>query len=145
MGIARRIAHLTYRTADEVDARFGRNWQGELDPLRGGQWAVQSYLRNAEDGLRQRFDAGSYVALTGAMNSHEIGRGRGGTAAALRGMRAKPTVVGVDSDRLYPLRQQVELAAALHVEPRVLRSDRGHDAFLVEVEQINVVLREAMA
>jgi homoserine O-acetyltransferase len=144
MGIARRIAHLTYRTAGEVDTRFGRGWQGELDPLVGGRFAVESYLQHAEDGLRDRFDAGTYVALTAAMNSHEIGRARGGTAAALAAMTAAPTVVGVDSDRLYPLHQQLELAGLLGVEPHVVHSDRGHDAFLVEVEQVNAVLAAAL-
>lgn len=144
MGIARRIAHLTYRTAAEVDERFGRSWQDGTDPLRGGQFAVESYLQHAEDGLRARFDAGTYVALTAAMNTHEIGRGRGGTAAALRRMRATPTIVGVDSDRLYPLHQQLVLASLLGVEPQVIHSDRGHDGFLVEVDQVNAVLATAM-
>jgi homoserine O-acetyltransferase len=51
------------------------------------------------------------------MNSHEIGWGRGGTATALRRMRARPTIVGVDSDRLYPLHQQAELADLLGDNP----------------------------
>lgn len=145
MGLARRVAHLTYRTAHEVDTRFGRAWQGGLDPLRGGQFAVQSYLQHAEDGLRARFDAGTYVALTAAMNSHEIGRGRGGSRAALRRLRAEPTVIGVDSDRLYPPHQQVELAEMLGVDPVVLQSERGHDGFLVEVDQVNKALAAALA
>jgi homoserine O-acetyltransferase/O-succinyltransferase len=144
MGIARRIAHLTYRTAEEVDERFGREAQDGTDPLRGGRFAVQSYLQHAEDGLRNRFDAGTYVSLTAAMNSHEIGRGRGGTSAALRRLRAEPTIVGVDSDRLYPLRQQQQLANLLGVDPVILHSDRGHDGFLVEIDQVNQVLTDAL-
>lgn len=144
MGIARRIAHLTYRTATDLDARFGRRWQGDVDPLRGGRYAVQSYLRHAEDGLRNRFDANSYLALTSAMNSHEIGRGRGGNRAALARLRATPTIAGVDSDRLYPFRQQVELAEMLGVEPILIHSDRGHDGFLVEAEQVSAILAGAL-
>ncbi|WP_028933059.1 homoserine O-acetyltransferase MetX [Pseudonocardia spinosispora] len=144
MGIARRIAHLTYRTAAEVDIRFARAWQDDVDPLLGGRFAVESYLQHAEDGLRERFDAGTYVALTEAMNSHEIGRGRGGTAAALKLLRATPTIIGVDSDRLYPVHQQVDLAGWLGVEPVVLRSERGHDGFLVEVDQVNAAFTEAL-
>jgi homoserine O-acetyltransferase len=144
MGIARRIAHLTYRTADEVDGRFGRRWQDGVDPMRGGRYAVESYLRRAEDGLRRRFDANTYVTLTEAMNHHEIGRDRGGTAAALRRIKAEPTIVGVDSDRLYPLRQQEELADQLGVRPIVVSSARGHDGFLVEIDQVNAVLADAL-
>jgi homoserine O-acetyltransferase/O-succinyltransferase len=94
--------------------------------------------------LQDRFEAGSYLALTEAMNSHEIGRGRGGTTPALRRRRACPTIVGVDSERLSPLHQQVELSDLLGVDLRVIRSQRGHDSFLVEVDQINAVLADAL-
>lgn len=144
MGIARRIAHLTYRTAAEVDGRFGRRWQDRVDPLRGGRYAVESYLHHAEEGLRRRFDANTYLTLTAAMNHHEVGRGRGGTKAALRRVQAEPTIVGVDSDRLYPLHQQVELADQLGVRPVVIKSERGHDGFLVEVDQVNAILADAL-
>jgi homoserine O-acetyltransferase len=59
-------------------------------------------------------------------------------------MRARPTVVGVESDRLYPLHQQAELADLLGVDLRVIRSGRGHDGFLVETDQINAVMAEAL-
>lgn len=145
MGIARRIAHLSYRTADEVDTRFGRAWRDGTDPLRGGSFAVESYLDHVATGLRARFDAGSYVALTEAMNSHEIGYRRGGRRAALARIRARSTIVGVDTDRLYPLRQQAELAELLGVGLQVVHSQRGHDGFLVETDQVNAVLRRALA
>lgn len=144
LSIARRIAHLSYRTASEVDERFGRAAQDGRDPLRDGTFAVESYLEHAADGLLARFDAGTYVALNLAMNSHEIGRGRGGTAAALARVTARATVVGVDTDRLYPLHQQVELADLLGVPLDVVSSGRGHDGFLVEADQVDAVLRRAM-
>ncbi|GEL20314.1 homoserine O-acetyltransferase MetX [Pseudonocardia asaccharolytica] len=144
LGIARRIAHLSYRTAGEMDTRFGRAAQNGMDPLRGGLFAVESYLDHAAEGLRARFDAGSYVALNLAMNSHEIGRNRGGTAAALARVTARPTVVGVDTDRLYPLHQQAELAALLGTEPDIVSSGRGHDGFLVETDQVGAVLARAL-
>jgi homoserine O-acetyltransferase/O-succinyltransferase len=59
-------------------------------------------------------------------------------------MRACPTIVGVDFDRLYPPRQQAELADLLGIDLRVLRSQGGHDSFLVEVDQINAVLADAL-
>ncbi|MBV9313999.1 MAG: homoserine O-acetyltransferase [Pseudonocardia sp.] len=143
MAIARRIAHLTYRSAAEVDTRFGRAAIAGGDPLDEG-FAVESWLDHAATSLQDRFDAGSYVALTVAMNSHEIGRGRGGTATALRQLRARPTIVGVDSDRLYPLHQQAELADLLGVDLRIICSQRGHDGFLVETDQVNAVLADAL-
>ncbi len=144
LGIARRIAHLSYRTSGDVDDRFGRASQDGRDPLRDGRFAVESYLEHAAEGLIARFDAGSYVALNLAMNSHEIGRGRGGTAAALSGVTARATVVGVDTDRLYPLHQQAEMARALGVALDVVSSERGHDGFLVEADQVGAVLQRAL-
>lgn len=83
MGLARRIAHLTYRSAEELQLRFGNEPQDGENPLRDGRFAVQSYLDYQAVKLARRFDAGTYVALTDAMNTHDVGRGRGGVTAAL--------------------------------------------------------------
>ncbi|MDA8320597.1 MAG: homoserine O-acetyltransferase [Actinomycetota bacterium] len=146
LGLARRIAHLTYRTETEMDARFGRQAQGAEDPLRGGRFEVQSYLDHHADKLVARFDAGCYVVLTEAMNSHDVGRGRGGARAALARITAPVVVGGVDSDRLYPLRLQQDLAAAIPTcdRVRVIRSPYGHDAFLIEIDQVAALVREAL-
>src|SRR3954451_24024232 len=81
LGIARRIAHTTYRSELELAERFGRTPQGDEQPLGGGgRYAVESYLDHHASKLAARFDPGSYVVLTEAMNSHDVGRGRGGVA-----------------------------------------------------------------
>ncbi len=77
MGLARRIAHMSYRTESELDLRFGRTPQGEEDPLQGGRFAVESYLDHHADKLARRFDANTYVALTRAMSLFDLGEGRG--------------------------------------------------------------------
>jgi homoserine O-acetyltransferase len=144
LGIARRIAHITYRSEPELTARFGRSAQPGEDPWDGGRYAVESYLDHHADKLAHRFDPGSYVALVEAMNSHDVGRGRGGVAAALRRVTARAVVAGVDSDRLYPLSQQEELAAGLGVPLRVVTSMYGHDGFLVETEQVARLVAETL-
>jgi homoserine O-acetyltransferase/O-succinyltransferase len=144
MGIARRIAHLTYRSAAELDERFGRKAQTPTtDPLDGGTWQVASYLDHHAAKLARRFDAGSYVALTEAMNSHDVGRDRGGIEAALSQVTARTAVVGIDSDRLYPLSQQDRIAAGVRTSGPTERiiSPYGHDAFLIEAEQIGTALQ----
>ena len=80
------------------------------------------------------------------MNHHDVGRGRGGVAEALGGVLIPVTVAGVASDRLYPLAQQEQLVELLAcAEPlTVISSDAGHDGFLLEVEQIDAVLRSAL-
>ena len=96
-----------------MPTRLGRAAQGSEDPLRDGRFAVESYLDHHADKLARRFDAGTYVALTEAMNGHDVGRGRGGVAAALARVTARTVVVAIDSDRLYPPHQQAEIASAV--------------------------------
>lgn len=143
MGIARRIAHLTYRTEAEMDVRFGRELQGDDT----GRFAVESYLDHQAEKLSQRFDANTYIALTEAMNSHDIGRGRGGVAAALSGIAIPVIAVSIDTDRLFPVRLQAEIAdLAPQAQPLVtISSPFGHDGFLVEVELVGNVIKEALA
>lgn len=142
LGVARRIAHVTYRSEAELRMRFGRTPQDGEDPAAGGRYAVESYLDHHAEKLVYRFDAGSYVTLVKAMNSHDIGRDRGGVAEALRRVTARTVVAGVDSDRLYPLYQQAEIAAGIPgIEPlQLIESPYGHDAFLIEADQITKLL-----
>ena len=147
MGLARRIAHLSYRSETELDVRFGRSPQDDEDPYEGGRFAVESYLDHHAEKLARRFDANSYIALTRAMSLFDLGRNRGGVAQALSRITPPLTVVGIDSDRLFPLRLQQEIvdltpgADRLHI----LRSPYGHDGFLVENEQVGEFTRHALA
>ncbi|SPM28650.1 homoserine O-acetyltransferase MetX [Mycobacterium terramassiliense] len=147
--IARRFAHLTYRGEVELDTRFANHAQGGKDPappFGGGRYAVQSYLEHQGDKLLARFDAGSYVILTEALSSHDVGRGRGGVDNALRGCPVPVVVGGITSDRLYPLRLQEELAELLPGcnELHVVDSVCGHDGFLVESEAVGELIRKAL-
>ena len=118
--IARQFAHLTYRGELDLDERFTNDAQGDENPLDGGRYAVQSYLQHQGDKLLTRFDAGSYVALSDSLSSHDVGRGRGGVAAALRACPVPVVVGGITSDRLYPLRLQHELLAQRNEQYDVL-------------------------
>ena len=137
LDLARRIAHIAYRSEGELAERFGRSVGDD------GTWAVDSYLRHHGAKLVRRFDANSYVVLTSAMDSHDVGRGRGGIEAALRRITARTVVAGIDSDRLYPLHQQQQLAdlipgaGPLHV----VTSAYGHDGFLIEADQVGHLAR----
>jgi homoserine O-acetyltransferase len=138
LGVARRIAHLTYRSGLELGERFGTRVQDD------GRFAVASYLDHHADKLSRRFDAGSYVLLTEAMNSWDVGRGRGGVAAALSRVTARSVVAGVDSDRLYPIALQQQVADALGVPLQVISSPYGHDGFLIEVGAVGALLRDLL-
>ncbi|MFC7457813.1 homoserine O-acetyltransferase [Brachybacterium sp. GCM10030267] len=133
LGIARRIAHTTYRTAAELETRFGNRPQPGEDPLDGaGRHQVTSYLDHHAGKLVRRFDANSYLVLATSMNTHDVGRDRSGVAAALSRVTARTLVVAIDSDRLFPPDLVGEMAhhipdARWHVANSVI----GHDAFLL--------------
>jgi homoserine O-acetyltransferase len=147
LALARRMALLNYRSPAELNERFERSWEGELSPLgAGGRYAVESYLDFHGNKFTRRFDANSYITLVEAMNSHDIGRGRGGAVAALARVTAKALVVGITSDRLFPLANQEFIAANLgtHIAgdaPIVIDSEFGHDGFLIEDAVVGPHLR----
>ncbi len=155
MGIARRVAHMTYRSENELAVRFANNAQegedafSELIPgvHRGaGRFAVTSYLDHQAARLEERFDAGTYVALSDAMSTHDVGRGRGGSAAALGSIAVPVVVGGIDSDRLYPLYLQQELADAIPTASTLhaIHSNYGHDGFLIEADAVGRLISETL-
>jgi homoserine O-acetyltransferase len=153
MGVARRIAHLTYRSETELNERFGRELQEGEDPYRWvdgkrtGRFAIGSYLDHHADKLARRFDANTYIALTDAMTLFDLGRGRGGVEAVLSGVQARLTVIGIDSDRLFPVAQQQLIADWVPgaEELHLVHSLHGHDGFLVEDDQVAAFVRLAMS
>ena len=80
------------------------------------------------------------------MNHHDVGRGRGGIAAALATITADVTIAGISSDRLYPLRLQHELAELIPTSSAVeiVQTISGHDGFLVETEPVGRIIRRAL-
>lgn len=147
LAIARQIAHTTYRSAHELAERFGRLPQHGEDPMDGGRFAVQSYLDHHGEKLVRRFDANSYVVLTESMLTHDLGRDRGGVEAALATITADALVVAVDSDRLFPVSESVRIAKGIPGAGLVhtIRSEHGHDGFLIEHEQLGPVVADFLA
>jgi len=155
LGLARRIAHITYRSEAELGARFAREHQAGEEPLSAGRlqagatpqrYQVESYLDHQARKLVGRFDANSYIAITEALMSHDVSRGRGTLTQALSGARdVKFLVAAVNSDRLYFPAQSEEIATALPGEVAVQRIDSaiGHDGFLTEVATVGELLRES--
>ena len=160
LSVARQQAMIWYRSQPAYDAKFGRAPQAahpggaaaQAQCVSGGggvgaapTYAVEGYLEHQGTKFVRRFDAGAYVALTRAIDSHDVGRGRGGVAAALSAVRAPVLVVGLTSDVLYPIEMQRALASGLrrgtlHVVP----SEQGHDGFLLETKRIGAAIRAAL-
>ena len=138
LAIARQISMIAFRSEREFETRFARAVDAD------GRFSVESYLQHQGRKLEARFDAASYRTLLNAMDAHDIGRGRGGVAHALRALHGAVFAVGVPGDQLYSadiVRQWAELGGA---EYREIHSHFGHDAFLLEQEQVGAILREAL-
>ncbi|KDO28415.1 homoserine O-acetyltransferase [Saprolegnia parasitica CBS 223.65] len=141
LAIARQMAMLTYRTHRVYAERYGR----ETHP--DGRFAVQSYLDYQGDKFLTRFDANAYVAVTKSMDTHDVGRGRGGVDAALATLRDLPvSIVGIDSDLLYPISEQIELHERIpNSTLHVVSSPHGHDGFLLEQDAVASAVRALLA
>jgi homoserine O-acetyltransferase len=141
LAAARAIAMITYRAAQEFDVRFGR-----ARARRADAFDIETYLRRQGEKLVARFDAASYAALMHVMDAHDLGpldRAAQETARRVRQVIG----IGIDTDILYPaadVRRWVE-AYAPHVAARYeqIASACGHDAFLIEFDQVTRILAGA--
>jgi homoserine O-acetyltransferase len=146
LALARQLAMTTYRSEADFDERFGRSSEPD------GRPSVVSYLDHQGEKLLERFDGDTYRILAGAMDRHDIGEGRGGIDTALARLAASDvrlTGIGIVDDILYgprQVRRLVDSAARAGVAARYreIRSTKGHDAFLVEWDQLTRLLREAL-
>ncbi len=147
LDLARRLAMTTYRTEGDFERRFGR----EVEP--DGRPSVASYLAYQGRKLLGRFDPATYAVLVEAMDRHDIGAGRGGIRPALASLADHGTRLvglGIEGDILYgpeQIRSLVAGAAAEGAHSRYveLRSTKGHDAFLVEWDQLTEILGSTLA
>lgn len=143
LALARQIAHASYRSAAEFEGRFGTAAQPGENPLDGGRFSVQGYLDHHGSKLARRFDAMSYIRLTQAMATHDIGRERGGMERVLGTYEGMLLVAAVDSDRLFPVSASAALVRAYgRGRLRMIHSPFGHDGFLIEADQIASLVRE---
>ena len=151
LALARMVAMISYRSAESLNAKFGRALQQDhsgneyRDPFARGRdlFQVESYLRYQGKKLVDRFDANAYLAITRAMDLHDVSSGRGSVATALGRISAKVLSIGIDSDVLYPVEEQKELAGLIpQARYAEIHSPHGHDAFLIEFEAMNKLIRD---
>jgi homoserine O-acetyltransferase/O-succinyltransferase len=138
--VARQLGMISYRTPQGYQMKFGRHLQDDTAAPYGSTapWQVKSYLHYQGLKFLSRFDPVTYVKLTEQMDSHDIARNRKGSVAEVLSQVSIPALVlGIDSDILYPLSEQEELAEHLpNGSLQVIHSDEGHDGFLLEQAQV---------
>lgn len=134
---ARAVAMLSYRSY----AVYEKNQPVGSDEHLSGYRAA-SYQRYMGEKLAGRFNAFSYFLLSRAMDSHHVGRGRDSAESALKCIKAKTLVIGIDQDVLFPVSEQKFLAEQIHgAEYAELKTPYGHDGFLVEFNQLSQIIR----
>jgi homoserine O-acetyltransferase len=137
LAAARMMAMCTYRGWESFEERYSRR------PQAVDLFAIESYLRYQGQQLVDRFDAATYHALTRAMDTHDVARGRGDFEEVLRSIKQPALVVTIDTDVLYPPEEQRVMARHLPAA-RLARLDspHGHDGFLIHVDELSAMVAE---
>lgn len=136
LAAARAAAMLSYRTYDTYDLT-----QTDVDDNKIDAYRADSYQRYQGQKLWERFDPLSYICLSKAMDTHNLGRGNTSVEGALRKITARTLVIGISSDILFPPHEQEFLARYIpDAELNIIRSIYGHDGFLIEFARIGACL-----
>ncbi|MPR32731.1 homoserine O-acetyltransferase family protein [Salmonirosea aquatica] len=137
MSAARSIALLSYRNYDTYNFTQARDNPDQIDEFR-----ASSYQRYQGEKFMKRFNAFSYWVLSKVMDSHNVGRNRGGIVNALGMVKARTLVLGIKSDMLFPtVEQQFQARHIPDAEYQEIDSLYGHDGFLIEYKQLTQVIR----
>lgn len=153
LAVARMVGHITYMSDDSMREKFGRRIrQQACDSALGqnGIFEVESYLRHRGNQFVDRFDANSYLYITKAMDLFDLSQNYGTVSAAMERAKARFLVLSFSSDWLYPTYQSLEIVKALRSRNRdvafcELRSNYGHDAFLVDSGEQTELIRGFLA
>ncbi len=149
MRLARKLGMISYRSADEWAERFGRERaidRGDNGDTFGVDFEVESYLEAHARKFVGAFDANCYLYLSRAMDLFDLADHGGSLEEAFARMQLdRAMVIGVESDFLFPVEQQEELATGLHeqigdVTFHRLPSIQGHDSFLVDMDRFRPVI-----
>jgi homoserine O-acetyltransferase len=145
LAVARMIGHITYMSNASMVEKFGRRIRPEKELFKfGANFEVEGYLRNRGENFVKRFDANSYLYITKALDLFNILDGR---RYVFEGLKAKVLVIAFKSDWLYPTQQSQEIVkackqAGVDASYCEINSTYGHDAFLLEQEQENQLIRD---
>lgn len=151
LATARMIGHVTYLSEERLDWRFGRQLQASdaLSYSFASEFAVESYLNYQGASFVDRYDPNSYLYITKALDYYDASAGHGSLVAALKQARARFVIASFNTDWLYPPRESEVLVTALEaagrdVEYYPLESPLGHDAFLLENDQIAPIVASSL-
>lgn len=154
LSVARMTAHITYLSEDALTRKFGRNLQEREEVTFGfdADFQVESYLRHQGSTFVDRFDANSYLYITRAMDYLDIPSRYGGRLADafIAARRVRCCVISFTSDWLYPTIENKRIVHALNaagapVSFAEIETPHGHDAFLLENQEMDAMLEGFLA
>ncbi|MBL6853352.1 MAG: homoserine O-acetyltransferase [Alphaproteobacteria bacterium] len=152
LAVARMAAHITYLSEIALQRKFGRNLQ-EREQISFGfepDFQVESYLRYQGMTFVDRFDANSYLYITRAMDYFDLAAEHDGRLAeAFQGSKARFCIISFTSDWLFPTSENKLVAHALNASTATvsfveIKTDRGHDAFLLDEPEMYATVRGFM-
>lgn len=151
LSVARMIAHITYLSDESMYIKFGRDLQDkeEISYDLSMDFQVESYLHHQGESFVKRFDANSYLYITKAVDLFDLSTNNS-VIEGFKDVKCKLEVISVDSDWLYPTEQSTEIVAALNANDvevtfSEIKSNYGHDAFLLERGQLNYLLSKFLS
>jgi homoserine O-acetyltransferase/O-succinyltransferase len=153
LSVARMVGTITYRSELSLEQKFGRKSASRTGMVENpyfrfsDRFDVQSYLNYQGEALVRRFDPNSYLYLTKAMDLFDLSRGQRSLKGGISKLQGRLSCIGVDTDILFPVFQQEELvglrrAAGFETDYFELKSPHGHDAFLMDIDQVAPVIRK---
>jgi homoserine O-acetyltransferase len=154
LALARMVAHITYLSEASIERKFGRDLQHSdtlaYDLQRETEFKIESYLDYQGRRFIERFDANSYLYLTRAMDYFDLSQRYGSLQKALGQTNARFLITSYNTDWLFPSRDSREIVKTLvemrrHVTYLELESVFGHDSFLIEIEQLEELMKPLLA
>jgi homoserine O-acetyltransferase len=143
--LARKIAMISYRSKDSFDEKFGRKRKdsnsNKLDTK--NIFEIESWLNHHGDKIIERFDANTYLYLSNAMDLHDVAFNRDSLKNVLASIKLPTLSIGITTDVLYPPEEQKQIANLIpNSKYAEINSIHGHDAFLIEFEQMGKIIKE---
>jgi len=145
LSLARKIAMISYRSFDSFNSKFSRERKdkkaAKLD--KENIFQIESYLNHHGEKINERFDANTYLYLSIAMDLQDVALNRGKLKDVLGSIKIPTLSIGISSDILYPPQEQKNIAKmipnSIYAE---IESIHGHDAFLIEFEQMELIIKD---